>query len=111
MPLPPTSDWRQSDFEAFLMLYVAQVDLELAPAEEIFIQQIVSLTRYRELKSYFDQLSDYEVLQTLLGLKGRFIKTETDKEQLVSRMVALLKSDEEFRQTEQNFVMILEKIL
>jgi len=105
------NEWSYNEFLAFLLIYIAHVDIEFSDPEKDLIQKRVGEEVYTKMLSVFNSMSDYQAYQQILDYKGLYYPTHDRKEELVDHMKALFHADHEFNVMERELLHFLEKMM
>jgi hypothetical protein len=106
----PTENWSQQDFLAFLMLYACEANANTTGEACNWIQSRVGEQAFQTAYDAFNQESDYEMIETIVGLKNRFFPGEDGKGQIHKHLVDLFRSDGKFTAMEQHVLHELERL-
>jgi len=106
-----TSNWNKEDYQAFALIYAANVDSEVLEPEEEAIVEMVGKERADRIQRVSKTLSDFETLQVLEGERHRFYPGAEGKEQLLNEVKVLFKSDGKYSQLEQVIAHNLKRLL
>ena len=99
------------EFLGLLLLYSAHVDIDYGEKEKAFIHDIVSQKAYDTVKEDFKNMSDYEVLQTILSYKDKYFANEEAREKLLEKIEMLFYVDDEYHPMEKELRHFLEKLM
>jgi len=106
----PTENWNQQEFLAFLMLYACEANANASDDACNWIRSRVGEQAFQTAYDAFNQDSDYEMIETIVGLKNRFFPGEDGKENIHRHLVDLFRSDGKFTAMEQHVLHELERL-
>lgn len=106
-----SQNWTQDDYRTFVLLYAASVDANLDEDEMAFIEERSQHHNVKEIQRFSDKLSDIECLEIIEAKRDEFYPGETGKNQLMSELTALCKSDGVFSQLEHVVLKGLNRVL
>jgi hypothetical protein len=104
-------NYSYNEFLAFLLIYVAHVDMEFAEEEKEMIKKSVGEPTYEKMLKAFDAASDYQAYQTILNYKGLYYPTQDRKDELIDKMRDLFFADADFNIMEKELLHFLEKMM
>ena len=81
--------WSYNEFLAFLLIYIAHVDMEFAEEEKAMIKTKFGEDIYEKMFAEFDTMSDYKAYETILSYKGVYFPTQEQKEEIIEKMKTL----------------------
>ncbi len=102
--------WTRDQFEAFVMLVAAAGDLKMDIEEKRPIIDKVG-EDWNDLLNLFRSLNDAERISIIFEGKDTHLKTEADREQLLSEVKAVFLADEEYADIERGIMSMLRKII
>jgi len=70
------AEWTYEEFLAFLLIYVAHVDMEFAEEEKAFIRRTVGNETFDLMLAKFEGMSDFQAYQTILDYKQSYFSDE-----------------------------------
>lgn len=105
------TDWTYQEFLAFILLYAAGMNLELAEGELQFIKDKTGIDDIGKIKNKLDDLSDSECIQTIESYKKIYLQTPESELKARRDLEALLKTPGTHSQFERAAVHILEKLI
>jgi hypothetical protein len=103
--------WNYTEFCTFLLIYSAFADMELSTEEEAMIKSKIDEVRFEEIKAEFEEMSDYDIVQTILTYKGLYFPTLDRKEELLDMIKKEFYADGDFSQMEKNLLRLLKKVM
>lgn len=107
----PKHKFNSTEFKTFMLLYAAHADLEFTQDERNYILTKIDREGLAKVESIFDELSDYERLQTLIDYKGLYYPTPARKQELLDNMEELFGKDGDYSSLEKNLLLFLTKLL
>jgi hypothetical protein len=105
------NQWDHDDFKAFLMIHLANVDLETSEEEILAIIENVNMARYKKIKKVWNKCNDYTCLKIIRELKEKHYPGEEGKKQLIAEMTAIAQADEGISTNEQMLISALNRLL
>jgi thiosulfate/3-mercaptopyruvate sulfurtransferase len=106
-----TTNWSYDDFLAFVLLYAANVNIDLASREKQLIIDKVGREKYAKASKCFASCNDYERLQTIISMKDRFYPTEQEKEKVLRNIKELFLADGKFDHLEKSLLLSLKRFM
>ena len=103
--------WNYKEFCAFLLIYGANADMEITKEEEAMIKSKVDEATYQEIRSDFNDVSDYDIIQIILTYKGLYFPTPERKNELLDMIKKEFYADGDFSVMEKNLLRLLEKLM
>ena len=103
--------WSYNEFLAFLLIYIANVDMEFAEEEMTMIRKNVGEKTYEKMFTEFDSMSDFKAYETILSYKGVYYPTTEQKEELIEKMRDLFDADADFNIMEKELLHFLERMM
>lgn len=100
-----------NEFLAFLMIYAAEMNLELCAEELVVIREKTGIDNIESIKTKLDRLSDIEALDVIDQHRKLYLSNKVDEEKVRQDLEALLQSSGQHSQIERAAVHILEKII
>lgn len=108
---PDNSKWTYNEFLAFLMIYAAELNVELAEEELQFIKSRTAIQDVASIKSTVDSLSDAEAIEVIEDYRRIYLDTPEKEEKVRQDLEDLLKTQNKHTQLENVLVHILERII
>jgi len=99
------------EFLAFLMIYAAELNLELSTDELAIIRQKTGIEQIEPIKTKVDILSDIEALELIEQHRKIYLSSATEEEKVRQDLEALLHSAGQHTQLERAAIHILEKLI
>ena len=103
--------WNKESFLSLLLIYASNVDMEMTEDEHQWIARNLGENAYQNAKGFYDQHSEYEVLQKVLDLKAEFLTSDGALATCRSYLTGLFESDGDFSRFEHDVMHVLEKLL
>ncbi|MFZ1750836.1 MAG: hypothetical protein WAU01_11620 [Saprospiraceae bacterium] len=103
--------WSYNEFLAFLLIYIANVDMDFAQEEKDLIIKFVGEKTFQKMVIEFDKVSDYGAYQSILDYKGVYYPTPERKEEIIDKMKDLFHADAEFNIMEKELLHFMEKMM
>ena len=99
------------DFTCYLLTYVAEADMHVTPPEKELILSYVTPEKYKRIKHFIDNRSDYQNLQLIDYYKSEFITTDEEREQLLKAISEVAEADGKTSEMEHYMIRAMRKIL
>ena len=103
--------WNKKEFLAFLMLHIANADLELSREELMVIDSLVDEKQFFQIQQVWNKCNDIECINIIRTLRNKLFPGDKGKELLISEMTNLAKSDQQFNLSEEIMILSLKKLL
>lgn len=103
--------WSYNEFLAFLLIYIANVDMDFADEEKIMIRNKVGVQTYDKMIAIFDNMSDYKAYETILSYKGVYYPTTEQKQEIIEKMKDLFHADMDFNVMERELLHFLDRMM
>ncbi len=104
-------NWTYNEFLTFLLIYVANVDMEFAEEEKRMIQKVDGMETYQKMVDLFDSMSDYKAYETILAYKDTYYPTAVEKDRIMENMKDLFYADADFNIMEKELLHFLERMM
>ncbi len=104
-------DFSKKELEAFILLYVANSDLNIDAEEMSFIKSLLEEDKLQKVKRTFDGCNDNKCLEIILSHKDEFFSTPEEKQQLIDEIQQLIQSDDRVSDMEQAAMLGLRRLL
>ncbi len=104
-------NWNSNEFITFLLLHASHADLEFTDDEREIIMERVSPDVFEEIYARYEEMGEFEVLQTILDYKGLYYPTIDRKNELMDLLKKQFEADGEVTSLEKNLTIFLEKLL
>lgn len=105
-----TDTWNEREFMAFLLLYASKADSKTTDDEVQFIVAHFGGDAYDSVLPLFEKQSDYENIQTIVGVKERFYPGTVGKEAIRKHLTGLFLADGHFSAMERVVMNALERL-
>lgn len=109
--MPDKAKWNQSEFITFLLLHASHADLEFTDDEREAIMKNVTEQTFEEIYATYEEMGDYEILQTIIDYKGLYYPTVERKNELLNLVQEQFKADGVYSTLEKNLIIFLEKLI
>ena len=106
-----TQNWTYNEFLTFLLIYVANVDMEFADEEKRMIQKLAGMETYQKMVGLFDSMSDYKAYETILSYKEVYYPAEAEKDKIMEHMKDLFYADADFNIMEKELMHFLDRMM
>lgn len=103
--------WSYNEFLAFLLIYIAHVDMEFAEEEKAMIKQKFGEETYDKMLAEFVSMSDYKAYETILSYKGAYYPTNEQKQEILEKMKNLFQADDDLNIMEKELLHFLERMM
>jgi hypothetical protein len=104
-------NWNSNEFITFLLLHASHADLEFTDDEKEVIMERVSPDVFEEIYASYEEMGEFEVLQTILDYKGLYYPTNDRKNELLDLVKQQFHADGVVTSLEKSLMMFLEKLL
>lgn len=99
------------EFICITLLYAANVNEEFTEEEKVAILENVGHATYEKMFAYFDELSDFEALETIMAHKGIHYPTPTRKQEVLDKIESIFKADNDYDVIEKEIYRFLTNLL
>jgi hypothetical protein len=103
--------WNYNEFLCFILIYASHADMEFSEEEREVIKTQIDEDHSAPLYAEFEELTDYERIQTIQAYKGLYYPTHERRDEILFRIRTLFESDGKFDVMEQNMFRMLKKIM
>ncbi len=103
--------WSYNEFLAFLLIYIAHVDMEFSEVEKDYIRTKTGDETYDKMLAAFESMTDYQAFETILDYKGVYYPTPEQKQELIDKMIAIFHADMEFNIMEKGLLQFMERMM
>jgi len=103
--------WSYDEFVAFLLIYIANVDMDFAEEEKVMIRTKVGDAVFEKMVIIFESMSDYQAYETILSYKNIYYPSPETKAVLLEKMQDLFHADAEFNIMEKELFHFLERMM
>lgn len=105
------SQWTYNEFLAFLMVYAAELNMQLPTEELEFIRNRTGINDIAKIKQVVDGVSDVEAIEIIEDYRKIYLDTPEKEEKVRQDLEDLLKTQNKHTQLENVLVHILERII
>lgn len=106
-----TSTWTDKDFLAFLLIYASKADTQTTEEEILWIREKCQVSSFEHILTLYNGLSEYQTIQTIQQLRGKYYPGEEGKVQLKGILTEFFQSDGEYSLLEHNVMRALSRVL
>ncbi|MEJ2593728.1 MAG: hypothetical protein P8100_01035 [bacterium] len=106
-----TAGWTKKEFLAFLLLHVANADLELSQEELMAIDALVDEKQFKTIQMIWSKCNDIECINIIKELRNKYFPGDDGKEVLIGEMTKLAGLDEKLNISEEIMILSLKKLL
>jgi len=106
-----TTNFTYNQFLVFLLLYAASSDYKFTKEEKEFIKLRTGVDDLSDMEEMINNFSDYDIIQTIMGYKDKYFKTDEEKERIFKEMKNLFLSDKKFSLNEENIFRALNQLI
>ena len=103
--------WSFEEFLCFVLIYASHADLDFSESEKGAINEKCDPKIYQRQLSFFNSLSDFQALNTIMGYKDLYFPTLEQKQSLLDRIKEQFLADGEFSPFEKEVYFFLDKML
>lgn len=103
--------WNLNEFTTFLLIHASHADFDFSPEEETIIRSLLSEEDYDQINDEYENMSDYQRLETIISYKGLHYPTIAQKDEMMGRMVELFQADGDYSSIEKNLYRFLDRLL
>lgn len=103
--------WSYDEFLAFLLIYIAHVDIEFSEEEKAMIRNCVGESIFDKMLALFDEMSDYKAYETILSYKDKYFPTPSQKQEIISKMTEVCTVDASLNVMEKEIIHFLDKMM
>ena len=101
----------KEEFKVLMMLYVSNIDGQIHEDEvEVMLERVDGVT-FNNVKKLFKKMSDTEIVECINMNKAKFLVTDSDRQQLLNDLKAVVAADEHSSAMEKYIVNALSKII
>jgi hypothetical protein len=100
-----------NEFLAFLMIYAAEMNLELSAEDLAVIREKTGINNIEAIKAKVDELSDIEAIELIDQHREIYLGNKVDEDKVRQDLEALLHTAGTHSQLERAAVHILEKMI
>lgn len=103
--------WSYDEFLAFLLIYIAHVDIEFSEEEKAMIRNCVGESIFDKMLTIFDEMSDYKAYETILSYKDKYFPTPSQKQEIIDKMTEVCTVDASLNVMEKEIIHFLDKMM
>ncbi len=111
MPIAMKLEWTYEEFSAFAMLYAAAIDSEIDPEEEALIRQRLDEDSYTRIKALFEEYSDADCIDIILGYQQKYMADEAGRERLLQDFRAVFEADHRYSVMEREMMRLFKRMI
>ena len=101
----------KEEFKVLIMLYVSNIDGQSHEDEvEVMFEKVDGVT-FSNVKKLFKKMSDAEIVDCINMNKAKYLVTDSDRQQLLNDLKAVVAADEHRSVMEKFIVKALSKII
>ncbi len=104
-------NWNANEFITFLLLHASHADLEFTDDEKESIMERVSPDVFEQIYASYEEMGEFEILQTILDYKGLYYPTIDRKNELLDLVKKQFQADGVVSSLEKSLMLFLEKLL
>ncbi len=109
--MPDKAEWNEQEFRTFLLIHASHADLEFTDDEREAIVESVSAETFEEIYARYEEMGEYEIIQTIMDYKGLYYPTIDRKEELLSIIQKQFSADGHISKLEKSLMLFLDKLL
>lgn len=103
--------WSYNEFLAFLLIYVAHVDMDFSLEEKAVIRKKFGDELYDKMLEEFSNMSDYKAYETILMYKGVYYPSTEQKQEILDKIQELFEADDDFNIMEKELLHFLDRMM
>ena len=103
--------WNLDEFITFLLIHSSYADFDFSEEEQTVVKSLLSEEDFKEISDAYDDMGEYETVETILSYKGLHYPTVSQKKEMLGRMMQLFNADGDFSKMEQKLYDFLNKLL
>ena len=104
-------NWNLNEFITFLLIHASYADFDFSEEEEKVVKSLLSEDDYQEISQSYDDMGEYQIVETILSYKGLHYPTAAQKQEMLGRMMQLFNSDGDFSTMEKKLYDFFDKLL
>lgn len=101
----------KDEFKVLIMLYVSNIDGQIHEDEVNVMLERVDAVTFNNVKKLFKKMNDTEIVDCININKAKFLVTDSDRQQLLNDLKAVVAADEHCSAMEKYIVNALSKII
>lgn len=110
MDINTPSSWKQHEFEAFILLIAASVDLEVQPEEKQPIRDKAG-DSWNDVINAFRSMNDAERIEVVIKHRDQFLTTPDEHARIKKEVHQLFVADDNYTDIEHGVESILKRML
>lgn len=110
MDINNPNTWKQHEFEAFVLLIAASVDLQVQPEEKQPIRE-KARDSWNELINAFRSMNDAERIELVINHRDQFLTPPEDHTRIKKEIHSLFTADDDYAAIEHGVESLLRKML
>ena len=103
--------WSYEEFMAFLLIYIAHVDIEFSEEEQNMIRSCAGEAAFDKMLAIFDSMSDYKAYETILSYKDTYFPSPTQKKELIDKMLEVCNVDASLNAMEKEIIHFMDRMM
>ena len=103
--------FNKDELYAFVLLYVANADLEIDSNETDMIRKHIKKKKFHEIEMIFEKCNDNDCLQIIMNHKSKYFSSTADKDKLIKEITSLIEIDDKKTEMEAAVLMGLKRLL
>lgn len=103
--------WNLKEFTLFLLIHASYADLEFTDDEKEAIEMKYDADTFTRIHGEYNDMGDYERIQTIMNYKGLYFPTVAQKNELLDIVLKQFESDGNYSKLEQSLMLFLENLL
>jgi hypothetical protein len=100
-----------SDYLAYILLYAANADFEMAKEELDIIRESVSREDFIRIRKHFDDSNDAERLAVIMHYRDAYMSILAYSPSVINQLKAVFSADEKYPAIEKAVFIFLKKLL
>lgn len=103
--------WNLNEFITFLLIHASYADFEFSEEESKVVKSLISGEDFKQISAAYDDMGDYEVVETILSYQGLHYPTAPQKQEMLGRMMQLFNADGDYSTMEKKLYEFFNKLL
>jgi hypothetical protein len=103
--------WSYNEFLAFLLIYIANVDIEFTEDEKALIRNCTGEATFDKMLIEFENMSDYKAYETILSYKSVYFPTPTEKQSIMEKMLEVCNVDDALNVMEKEIIHFMDRMM
>lgn len=104
-------EWNEQEFRTFLLIHASHADLEFTDDEREAIIESVSAETFEEVYARYEEMGEFEIIQTIMDYKGLYYPTLDRKEEILAIIKKQFSADGHISKLEKSLMLFLDKLL